>query len=133
MCLPCNLDDETDCHAGILVCAAECIYDIELLIAELLSCDFLAGCPLLLACRMVIVRIFRSGPPYGVLGILIHDDVLILGRTAGEFTSENINRAKIGKVSLCVTGKVRIHFIFKQLLVGRVVDDFGSTGNAVLC
>ena len=77
MCLPCNLYDETDSHAGIFVCAAECIDYEQSLVGELFLGDFLNSFPCLFASRMVVVFVLVGGPPNGVLGVLVHNNIFV--------------------------------------------------------
>ncbi|CUP79381.1 Uncharacterised protein [Segatella copri] len=65
--LPSNLNDETNSHTSILVSTAETIYNIEILVAELLNSEVLHCTPNLLRHWVVIILIFISSPPYSVL------------------------------------------------------------------
>ena len=65
--LPSDLHDEAYSHAGVLVRAAESVYDIELLAAELVESELLAGFPCFFGSGVVIVGILGSSPPNGVL------------------------------------------------------------------
>ena len=132
MSLPCNLDDEADCHAGILVCAAETIDDEQSLSGQLLLRDLLDSLPGLLAHRMVIIRILRGIPPYSVLGLCVLDDVLVFRRTSGEDTSLDVNRAKFTLHAFLKTGKSRLGLLLKEQLVGRVVNNLLDILNAIL-
>ena len=77
VCLPSYLNDETDCHTGISICSAECIYDIQLLVGKLFLSDLFDSCPCFLRCRMVVVLVLVRGPPYSVLGVLVNNDKFI--------------------------------------------------------
>ena len=132
MCLPCNFHNETNCHAGILVSTAEAIYHIKLLIGELLLGNFLYGSPCFLRSRMVVVLVLIGGPPYGVLGILIHYDELILGGTSGIYSGENINCAELSLLTNLKAFQTSLGLFLEQLLIGRIVDDLRCSGNAIL-
>ncbi len=67
VCLPCDLHDETDGHAGILVSSAVSINNEQSLVGELLLCDVLYCFPCFLGSRMVIILVLIGSPPYGVL------------------------------------------------------------------
>ncbi len=81
---------------------------------------------------MVVVLILIGSPPDGVLGVLVHDDELILGRTAGIDAGENVDSAQIADIALLIACQFRLCLLFEQLLVGGVVDDFRGSGNAIL-
>ena len=78
MSLPCNLNNKTDCHTGVLVCSAECVYNKQSFVGKFFQSDLFYRIPGFLAGRMVIILIFIRCPPYGVLGILVHDNELVL-------------------------------------------------------
>ena len=77
VCLPCNFHDETDRHTCVFVSAAESVNNEQSLIGECFDRKVLYRIPCFFCCRMVVVRIFLSCPPYSVLGILIHNDIFI--------------------------------------------------------
>ena len=81
---------------------------------------------------MVIVLELIAGPPYGILGILVHNDELILRRTSGVDTGHYVNRAKLGLLALLKALKTRIGLSYEQFLKRRVVDDFLCIHNAIL-
>ena len=78
MSLPCNLNDETDGHTGVFVCTAERVNNKQPFIGEFFQGNLLNRIPCFLAGRMVIILIFIGCPPYGVFGVLIHDNELVL-------------------------------------------------------
>ncbi len=133
MSLPSNLHDEANSHAGILVSAAESIHNEESLSAELLLCDILNGSPNILAHRMVVVLILIARPPYGVLGILIHNDVLVFGGTSGVDTGHYVNRTKLGLHTNLIAGEILLGLFLIQHLIGGIVNNLGGSGDAVLC
>ena len=130
--LPSHFNDETDRHAGILVGPTERIYDKKSLVGKLFQRDFLHGIPCFLTGRVVIVLIFIRGPPYGILGILVHNDEFILGRTPRIDTGHNINRAKLTHLSLFIAFQGRFGLLLEQCLIRRIVDNFCGSGDAVL-
>ena len=132
VCLPCDLNDEADCHAGVLVGAAECIYDIELLAGELFPCDVLEDRPVLLGERVVVVGILGCCPPDSVLGVLVHDDIFVFRRTAGEDTGHDVDCVELCELAFLIAFKRRIHLSFKQSFIAGIVDDLSCTCNTVL-
>ena len=133
VCLPGNLNDETNCHAGVLVGAAESIHYIELLIGELFFGNVLEDCPVLLGERVVVIGILGSCPPNGVLGVLIHDDIFVFRRTAGENTGHNVNCVKLGQLAFLIALEAGIHLSFEQLFITGIMNDLSCSGDTVLC
>ena len=133
MSLPSNLDDETDSHARIFVGAAETIDDIQLiLVGQLLLGRLLGSFPHLLRSRMVIIRILLGVPPNRVLGLLIHDDVLVLRGTAREFTRLHIDSTELGNLANLIARQTRFRLFLEEHLIGRIVEDFLDTSDAIL-
>ena len=133
MGLPGNFHDEADGHAGVLVGAAEGVHDVEALVAaKLLLGQVAHDFPGLLGHGMVVVLVALGGPPDGVLGVLVHDDVLVLGGTAGVDAGHDVHGAQLGLNTHVIAGEGGVHLGLVQVLVGGVVDDFGGAGNAVL-
>ena len=81
---------------------------------------------------MVVVGIFGGVPPDGVLGVLVHDNVLVLGRTAGEYTSHDVDRAEFGNLSLLKAGQAGLGLFVVENLIGGVVEDFLDPLDTVL-
>ena len=133
MRLPGNFHDEADSHPRILIRPAERVYHVELLAGKFLLRDGLELAPGLLACRMVIILVLIGCPPNGVLGILIHDDVFVLGGTTGKFSGHDIDGTKLADLALLIPGKTRLCLLLEQLFIGRIIDNFRSAGNSVLC
>ncbi len=77
--LPCDLHDEADGHARVLIRAAESVDDVQLFAAQLVYRDLLNGFPCLLSGGVVIVFIFIARPPNGVLAVFIDNDEFVLG------------------------------------------------------
>jgi len=132
VCLPGHLHDETDSHAGVLVGAAEGIDDEQALVAQLLLGDVLHGRPGLLGHGVVVVLVLVAGPPNGVLGVLVHDDVLVLGGTAGVNAGHDIDSAQLGDLALLIAGQLGFGLLLEQHLIRGVMHDLGRAGNAIL-
>ena len=130
--LPCDLHDEADGHAGVLVGAAEGVDHIELLVAQLLDGELLDFLPDVLAHGVVVVLIALGGPPDGVLGGLVHDDIFVFGGTAGEDAGHNVDRVELGEHALLIPGERGIHLSLEQILIRGIVHDFRRAGDAVL-
>ena len=129
--LPGDLHDEADGHAGVLVRAAERIDHIELLAGEGLLRDRLDGGPGLLAGGVVVVLIFVARPPDGVLAVLVHDDELVLGGTAGVDAGHDVDGAKLADLALVKALQLGLHLFLEEQLIRGIVDDFSGVGNAV--
>ena len=114
MSLPSNLNDETNCHTSVVVSTAECIYNEQSLVGQLLLCQILNSCPNVLAHRMVIVLVLIRGPPYSVLRVLVHNDVLILRRTASIDTSLYINSTQLSLFAYLVALETSLSLFLKQ-------------------
>ena len=132
VCLPGHLHDEADSHAGVLVGAAEGIDNEQALVAQLLLGDVLHGRPGLLGHGVVVVLVLVAGPPNGVLGVLVHDDVLVLGRTAGVNAGHDIDSAQLGDLALLIAGQLGFGLLLEQHLIRGVMHDLGRAGNAIL-
>ena len=132
MCLPGHLHDEADSHAGVLVGTAEGIDNEQALVAQLLLGDVLHGRPGLLGHGVVVVLVLVAGPPNGVLGVLVHDDVLVLGGTAGVNAGHNIDSAQLGDLALLIAGQLGFGLLLEQHLIRGVMHDLGRAGNAIL-
>ena len=81
---------------------------------------------------MVIIRILRCGPPNRILGLLVHNDEFVFGRTSGINTCHNVYRTKLGLHALVIACQCRIHLVLIQFLIGRIVDQFFGPRNAIL-
>ena len=132
VCLPGHFHDETHCHAGILVGAAESIHDVQALVGQLLLSDLLDSLPSLLGSGVVVVLVLIAGPPHGVLGVLVHHDELVLGRTAGVDAGHHVHSTQLADLTLLVAFQLGIGLLGEQLLVGGVVHDFSRAGDAIL-
>ena len=80
----------------------------------------------------VVVGIFGSCPPHCVLRVLVHNDELILRRTAGVDTCHYVNGTEFSLMTLFKTFEASLSFFFEELLVRGVVYNLGYTGNTVL-
>ena len=136
MGLPCNLHDEADLHAGILVGAAESVDHEEALAAELLLCKFLYGCPCLLGHFVVVVGIVFGSPPdfagSAFLGGFVVNNVFVFRRTSGVDTGHYVDGTELSYLALVEAFKFRFGFFVVEDLVCRIVEDFLYTGDAVL-
>ena len=130
--LPCNFHYEADSHARIFVCAAERIDDEKTLVGELFLSELLNGFPRLLACGVVIVLVTFRGPPNGVLGVVVHNNELILGGAAGVDAGHNVDRAELADLAFLVTLEAGLGLFFEQHLIRRVVNDFRRSRDTVL-
>ena len=117
MCLPCYLDDEADSHTCVLVSATECVDNIEILVAELLDSELLDLCPYILRHWVVVILVALCCPPYGVLRVLVHYNVLVLRRTAGVDTCHDVHSAKLSVLSYLETFETCLCLLLEQLLV----------------
>ena len=132
VCLPGHFHDETDSHAGVLVCAAESIHNVQALVGQLLLCNLLHGSPGFLRSGVVVVLVLVAGPPNGVLGVLVHHDELVLGGTAGVDAGHNVHSAQLADLAHFVAFQAGLGLFLEQLLVRGVIHDLGRAGNAVL-
>ena len=132
VCLPCHFHDEADSHAGILVGAAEGIHNVQLLVGQLLDGQVLHCLPGGLGHGVVVVLVRVGGPPHGVLGVLVHDDVLVFGGTAGIDAGHDVNGIQLGLLTDLVAFQAGLGLLIVEQLVGRIMDNLGSTGNAIL-
>ena len=131
--LPSNFHDEANSETRVLVGAAESIDNEETLVREFLLGKILHNSPSRFRHGVVVVLVTFGGPPNGVLGVLVHNDELILGRTAGVDTRLHVHSAEFGHLTLFVSFEGFLGFFFEELFVRRIVYDFGSTRDAVLC
>ena len=127
VCLPCHLHDEAHLHAGVAVCAAETVHDIQLLVGELLLCDFLHGIPSLLAGAVVVVMVFFGIPPYCVVRGLVVNDELVLGRAACVDAGHHIDSAQLSLLSLVEACEAFLCLLVEQYLIRGVVQNLCST------
>ena len=119
--LPGHFHHEAHGHAGVLVGAAEGVNHVHLLAAELLLGYFLHLGPHVFAHRVVVVLISLAGPPYGVLRVLVHHDVLVLGAAAGIDTCHYVHGTQFGYLAYFVTFQTGFGFFLKQKFIGRIV------------
>ena len=132
MCLPCNLHDEADLHAGVLVCAAETVHYEEPLGRELLESELLEDFPVLLGERVVVVLVLVRSPPYGVLGVLVHHDVLVLRGTSGVDTGHHVDGTELGYLTFLIAGEIRPCLLVEENLVRWIVKDFFHALDSIL-
>ena len=113
MCLPSYFNDKTDCHTSVLVCAAECIYNVKFLVGQLFLSDLFNSLPSLLGCWMVVVLVFIRGPPYSVLGVLVYNDEFVFRRTSCIDASHNVNCSQFADLSFFITFQFWFGFFLK--------------------
>ena len=68
---------------------------------------------------MVIVLVLLCCPPYSVLRVLVHHDVLVLRRTTGVDTCHNVNCTKLCLLTYFEALETCLCLLFEQLLVRR--------------
>ena len=95
VCLPSNLNDETDSHTCIFVSSAECIYYEKSLVGKLFLSKIFNCSPCFLSCRMVIVFVLIGCPPNCVFGVLIHNDIFVFRGTSCVDTCHYIDSTKL--------------------------------------
>ena len=132
MSLPGYLHDEANGHAGFLVGTAEAINHKEALVGELLLGQLLDSGPSLLRSGLVVVLIFVARPPHRVLGVFVHDDELVLGRTASVDTGHHVYGTEFRFLTYLEAFETCLGLFFKELLVGGVVYDLGNASDTVL-
>ena len=49
---------------------------------------------------MVVVLIGLGGPPHGVLGVIVDDDILVFGGAAGVDAGHNVDGAELADLAL---------------------------------
>ena len=81
---------------------------------------------------MVVVLVLVRSPPNGVLGVFVHDDVLILGGTTSVNTSHNVDSTQLADLTLFVAYQFGLGLFLEQQLVGRIVHDLSRAGDAIL-
>ena len=77
--------------------------------------------------------IFFRIPPYGIVRIGIVNDEFVLRRTSGVDTGHYINSAKFSFLTFVVACEFGFCFFVEQYLIGRIVQNFGSTDDSVFC
>ena len=129
--LPCNFHYEADCHARVFIRAAECVHDVKFFAGKFVHGDFLDGVPRFDGCGMVVVFVFVRSPPYGVFGIIVHNDEFIFWRTTCINTRHDVYSAEFADLSFFITLQSRIGFFFEKFFVRRIVYDFFNAGYTV--
>ena len=130
--LPGNLHDKADRHARILVGTAECINDKQTLAAQLIDSDLLHGIPGFLGSRVIVIGIVIGGPPYGILGFLIHHDKFILGRTSGVYTRHDIDGTQLTDLPHIISGEAGFGLFLKQSFIAGIVHNLCRTSDTIL-
>ena len=132
VCLPGHLHDEADLQTRVLVGAAEGIHHVELLARELLCGDLLQLLPRSLRHGLVVVLVLVGGPPDRILGGLVHDEELVLGRTARVDARHDVHGTHVGQLTLLVAAQALLGLLTKEFVVGGIVHDLGHTRDPVL-
>ena len=105
--------------------SAEAIDNEKPLSGELLLGGLLHNLPNLLGHRVVVVRVLRGVPPNSLLGVLVHNDVLVLRRTSGVDTGHYVNCTELSLLTLLVALEGRVDLSLVKFFVGRIVCDHG--------
>ena len=132
MSLPSHLNDEANLHAGVLVSSAETVNNEQLLVAQLLLCNFLYCSPSLLGSTVVVVLVFLRSPPYCVVRILVVNDELVLRRTAGVDTSHHVYGAELSLLTYLEPLETFLGLLVEQHLIRRIVQNLSSTCDSIL-
>ena len=132
MGLPCDLHDETDLEARILVGAAESVHDIEFLARQFLGSEFLQLLPGSLRNGLVVVLIFVGSPPDRILGGLVHYEELVLGRTACINAGHHVHGTGLGQLAFFETAESLLGLLAEKFVVRRIVHDLGHARDPVL-
>ena len=80
---------------------------------------------------MVVVLVLVGGPPHGVLGVLVHDDELILGGAAGVDAGHDVDCAQLADLALFVAFQTGLGLFLEQRVIGGIVHDLGGAGDAI--
>ena len=132
MCLPCHFHDKAHLHACVFVGTAEAVDNIEFLVRQLFLSQFLNGFPCLWRSTVVVVLVFVTCPPYRVVRIFIVNDEFVLRTATGIDTRHYVDSTQLGLLSLVETSQTFLRLFVEQHLVGRVVEHFRSTCDAIL-
>ena len=73
---------------------------------------------------MVVILVLVGSPPYGVLRVLVHDNVLVLRGTSGVDTGHYIDGTEFGHLTFLVTLESRFGLFIVENLVRWVVKNF---------
>ena len=131
MGLPSHLRHEADLHAGVLVGAAVSVHHIDLLARELFLAEFAEVFPGLVVDGFVVGALLVGVvPPNVVFRVLVHDDVFVFGRAAGEYAGIDREGARLGQVGLLIARQCGVGLMLVQLVVRQVVIDFNGVLNA---
>ncbi len=123
MSLPCNLHDETYFKTCSLVGAAEQVYNVKSLVAELFNCLFAKLVPYFCGDRLVVILIFFGGPPYGVFCNLVFYEIFVFGRTTCVNACEYVYCSEVGCDTFFITLEVGVGLILVKLFIRGIVND----------
>ena len=121
--LPSHFHDEADSHAGVFVGTAESIDYKKFLAGEFLLGEIFNDSPGALGHGVVVVLVLGGGPPDGVLGVLVHDNVFVFGRAAGVDTGHDVHSVELGELAFIEAGEGGVGLEFEEIFVRRVVVD----------
>ena len=80
---------------------------------------------------MVVVLIRFGGPPHGVLGVVIDNNILIFGGAAGVDAGHDVDGAQLADLAFFVANQTRLGFLFEKHLIRGIAHDLGGTRNAI--
>ena len=81
---------------------------------------------------MVVVGVLRGVPPYGVLGVLVHYDVFVLGRTAGVDAGHYVDCTKLGHLTFVVAFEFGPGLLVVEDFVGGIVKNLSGSLDPIL-
>ena len=123
VCLPGHLHDEAYAKTCGGVGAAVAVHHVEHLVAELAHGFLAQAVPHFGGYGFVVVLVAVRGPPYGVFGDVVLDEIFILGGAAGVDACHYVHGAEVGDDAFLVACEGRVCLILKQLLVRGIVDN----------
>ena len=129
--LPGHLHYEAHLQAAVLVGTAKSVHHEQAFRGQLVRNQFLEYLPVFRGNRLVVIGGFRTVPPDMLATDVVQDNKLVLGGAAGKDTGVHIHRTQFGDDTLFISLQVGTGLLGEELLVGGVVDDFGSVGYTV--
>ncbi len=130
--LPGHLGDEAHFQARVGVGAAEGIHHEQAFAGQLFGDQVFQIGPHFRAEGFVVVFAFALiGPPHGIAGDVVADDVFVFRRAAGEDAGIDGDGTQLGDYPTLKTFQRWVCFFLKQQFIARVVNDFANVVNAV--